>query len=563
MKKTTILIAFLILSGLCTAQEKSYSDKELFTICKTWGLLKYYHPIVSSGKADADSLLLSSLTQYRKPNEVIKNWVKYLKSNKYTVKEATINKCVDADNRNFDISWIDNDGILNKEQKTYLKNLINEKNAPGTYYTYADTASIRYSGSNEKIYKDENGNVNYRLLSLFRAWNVIEYFYPYKYSTSKKWDDVLTAFIPKFINAGTELDYTKALMEFAASIEDTHARLEPSAYAEVFGTYGAPFTFQIAESSIVVTKPVDAAACKVAGINWGDVITHVDGKTIDAIIVEKSKYLSASNNAVKIRDAYRYMFTGFKDPFTIKGYDKNKVAFNKTIQRIDRSSMVWFEAGLPDVPLISYDAKAQKIIYSQITKDNIGYIDFSLLQPKDIDSIMTGMKNTRGIIFDLRGYNDDGTLLKTFNFLLPEPKWFGISSKVDYSQPGMFCFDDFIINKDLKFIGKTNPDAYKGKVIVLINENTQSAEELWAMIFKTVPGVTFIGSQTAGADGTETPILLTDGRILIFSGLGIFYTDKSETQKVGIIPDIVVKPSINDLQNNIDPLINKAIEVIR
>ncbi len=352
-------------------------------------------------------------------------------------------------------------------------------------------------------------------------------------------------------------------MEFSSSIEDTHSRIEPSPFEDIFGTHGAPFTFQIAEGKIVITKLVDLEACKKAGITSGDVITAVDGKTVNAIIAEKSKYISASNNAVKVRDAFLYMFSGPKGGFTIQGFTKNNVSFTKTINRIDRESQVWFQNGVPDVPYVSYDATTQKIIYSQITKDNIGFIDFALFKPEEIDSIMTGMANTKGIIFDLRGYNDNSRLLKTFNYLLPEPKWFGISSKVDFSQPGKFCFQDFIIREDYKYIGKKNPDNYKGKVVVLINEHTQSAEELWTMIFKTVPGVTLIGSQTAGADGTETPILLTDGRELIFSGVGIFYPDKSETQKIGIVPDIVVKPTVRDLQENIDPLIQKAFEVIQ
>ena len=560
MKKAIVLIVFLALGNMSSAQKVFYSNKELVTLCKIWGLLKYYDPAISNGRTDADSLLLSALTKPEKPNQIIKSWLS-LKNNKFPI--IAVDKCREADDRNFDISWIDTNSILKKDQKEHLKNLTTAKQAPGTYYTHADTTYIRYSGKNEKIYKDKNGDVNYRLLSLFRAWNVIEYFYPYKYSTSKKWDDVLTNFIPKFINAGTELEYTKVLMEFSGSIEDTHSRIDPSPFDEVFGIYGAPFTFQIAENKIVVTKLIDQDLCKKADISSGDVITEVDGKPVDAIITEKSKYMSASNHAVKIRDSYQYMFRGINIPFTIKGYDKKNVAFTKKVERINKEQLVWYENGVPDVQYISYDAKAQKIIYSQITKDNVGYIDFSFLQPAHIDSIMTTMANTRGIIFDLRGYNDDGRLLKTFNYLLPEPKWFGISSKVNYTQPGRFCFQDFIIQEDYKYAGKKNPGYYKGKVAVLINENTQSAEELWAMIFKTIPGVKLIGSQTAGADGTETPILLTDGRKLIFSGLGIFYPDKGETQKIGIVPDVVVKPSVSDLQNNIDPLINKAIEVIK
>ena len=561
MMKNSILLVLCILCNLCHAQKVSYSDKELFTLCKSWGLIKYYSPAVSNGRIDADSLLLSTLVKHEKANNIIENWLNLRSTKKFTV--TAVEKCDDPENRNWNIGWINSDKILKDEQRVKLKALVSSNNAAGTYYTHADTTSIRYSGAKEKIYKDKNGDLNYRLLSLFRAWNVIEYFYPYKYSTSKNWDDVLMAYIPKFINATTELEYTKVLMEFSGSIEDTHSRIDPSPYADVFGTFGAPFTFQIAENKIVVTKLIDTDACKKAAIAWGDVITHVDGKSIKAIISEKSKYLSASNPAVKTRDAYIYMFTGSPGSFTIKGYNKDNVSFTKTIQRINRESYVWFSNGVPDVNLISYDAQKQKIIYSQITKENIGYIDFALLQPTDIDSIMKGMANTRGIIFDLRGYNDDGNLIKTFNYLLPEPKWFGISSKVNYTQPGKFCFQDFIIQEDYKYIGKNNPDHYKGKVVVLINENTQSAEELWAMIFKTVPNVTIVGSQTAGADGTETPILLTDGRQLIFSGLGIYYPNKTETQKIGIVPDVVVRPSVKDFQNNIDPLINKAFQIIK
>ena len=44
------------------------------------------------------------------------------------------------------------------------------------------------------------------------------------------------------------------------------------------------------------------------------------------------------------------------------------------------------------------------------------------------------------------------------------------------------------------------------------------ATEMFAMIFKKAPNVTVVGSQTAGADGNETPIPLVDGESMIFSG---------------------------------------------
>jgi len=257
------------------------------------------------------------------------------------------------------------------------------------------------------------------------------------------------------------------------------------------------------------------------------------------------------------------MFSGEKgSSFTIKGYDKNKKPFEKKIERIDRSNGVWFEDGLPDNNLLRYDEVAQKAIYSVINKDNVGFIDFSLLETSEIDSIMKAMKNTKGIVFDLRGYNPNGGVIKIFDYLFPEPKWFGIVTKPDFGKPGRFCWQDYIIREDYKYIGKTNPDYYKGKIVILVNENTQSLSEMWSMIFQMAPTITVVGSQTSGADGNETPIPLVNGEKMIFSGVGIFYTDKKETQRIGIVPDVVVKPTISDLQNKIDPLINKGFEVI-
>ncbi|KQS91715.1 S41 family peptidase [Chryseobacterium sp. Leaf394] len=120
------------------------------------------------------------------------------------------------------------------------------------------------------------------------------------------------------------------------------------------------------------------------------------------------------------------------------------------------------------------------------------------------------------MVLDLRGCNDDGSLINIFDYLRTKPEHFGILTQADFSQPRKFCILDNIINISYKFAGRNNPTAYKGQVVVLINEYTQSAAELWAMIFKKVPKVIFVGRETAGADGNKTCIKLTDGNELIF-----------------------------------------------
>ncbi|KQR93380.1 hypothetical protein ASG01_09330 [Chryseobacterium sp. Leaf180] len=82
------------------------------------------------------------------------------------------------------------------------------------------------------------------------------------------------------------------------------------------------------------------------------------------------------------------------------------------------------------------------------------------------------------------------------------------------------------------------------------------------MIFKKVPNVIFVGSQTAGADGNKTSIKMTDGSELIFSGLGIYYPNGDETQRIGIQPDIFVRPTVESIRDNQDLLLLKALELI-
>jgi carboxyl-terminal processing protease len=554
-----LLICLIAQSGFCQTK-KSFSEAELVTICKTWGLLKYYDPSISNGKIDADSLLLTSLEQKFTAKRTISIWIDFLKAKKSSG-TSKAGSCDDKEERNLSFNWIGKDKNLEKNQKEYLLNLANSNQIPGGFYAQEKDA-IRYSGKNEKVYEGKFLEENYRILDLFRAWNVIEYFYPYKYGISKKWDTVLSDFIRKFKKEQDELAYKKTLSEFSGAIEDTHSRIEEINYKEIFGNFGAPFTFQIAENKIVVTKPINPELCEKLGIKYGDLIETVNGESITSIIAKNSKYISASNNAVKIRDAYHYIFSGQPGSFTIKGTDINGKRFTKTIDRIDRSLHAWFADGTPENQQITYNEALKKIIYSNINSDNIGYIDFSMLQNSEIDSIMKSMKDTKGIIFDLRGYSSNGGVIKTFNYLFPEPRWFGILTKPDFEKPGRFCWQDYIIREDYKFIGKKNPDFYKGKVVILVNENTQSLSEMWAMVFKTAPNITVVGSQTAGADGNETPIKLVGGQSLIFSGVGIFYPNKGETQRIGIVPDIKVKPTILDLQKKIDPLVQTAQKYI-
>ncbi|HMS65882.1 MAG TPA: S41 family peptidase, partial [Ignavibacteria bacterium] len=107
-----------------------------------------------------------------------------------------------------------------------------------------------------------------------------------------------------------------------------------------------------------------------------------------------------------------------------------------------------------------------------------------------------------------------------------------------------------------------NKDHYKGKVVIIVNQETQSQAEYTTMAFRTAPKAVVIGSTTAGADGNVSLIRLPGGISTYISGIGVYYPDGKETQRIGIVPDIEVKPTILGISNGRDELLEKAIEII-
>ncbi|UUC44580.1 S41 family peptidase [Flavobacterium cerinum] len=568
MKYITILSLFI--TSHLWAQSTKISDDQLVILAKVWGVMKYYHPAVSQGKVDWDKTLINTLESpfKRTDNEIITEWLEMADKTSFEILTPSKATCDSITFRNFDSKWIEK-SRLNTISKTRLLKLINQNQNIGTYYSNPTLKSIRLDSQKEKIYEGFSANV--KLLELFRIWNAVTYFYPYKYLLDTHWDKVLKKYIPIFKNIQNEQDYKLAITLLAAEIQDTHTGLKDTHQYAVFGKLTAPFTIQIVDNGALITGIKDEKIMQKANIKVGDFITKINGKKIHQIIAEKSKYYPASNQSVQLREAYNYLFSGNEPAFTIEGTTEDGKTFKTNVERMPRTfAEEWDKDGIPNYKL-TYKGKSYDYLVWNADQNRLNpvfrledkaYVEFSSLRAGEIDSLMCSFQNTKGIVFDLRSYNDNGALLKVFDHLLSKPQFFGIKTQPEFDQPGKFCFVDYIITKEYKLIGKENPDAYKGRVIVLINEYTQSAAELWAMIFKKVPNVIFVGSQTAGADGNMVSIKLTDGNALYFSGLGIYYPDGTETQRIGIKPDIVVRPTLKSIRNKADLLLEKAFQLI-
>ncbi len=571
MRLLCVIVLFFSVSARAQVSATRIPDKELFAIGKIWGLLKYYHPVTSQGKIDWDAELLKVLEgpASTKAARVADQWIQLLDKLPFDTISPVIFTCDSLTKRNYDLSWIDKQG-LSPATRSRFRKLVDQPANIGFYYTRSEKEPIRFNSTKEKAFTD--WKLEYAWIDLFRTWNAVEYFYPYKYLLDKKWDNVLKEMIPVFRSIRSMADYRKTIMLLTANIQDTHTSLESTYQYDVFGKLTSPFSFQVVDGSVVITVIKDAEKVKAAGLSLGDRITHINNEPVNSIIQRYSKFVPASNKSVLNREAYNFLFSSNDSVCLIKGQHIDGSSFSGVkLTRIARIFLQeWDQDGIPNYHLRYKGKDHEYLVWNQqLSKldpafflDDKAYFEFASLTVKDIDSLLPVAMTKKGMVIDLRGYSNNGALLRIFDYLFTSPQHFGIKTHADFNRPGMYCFEDHIITPELKLTGKNNPDAYKGKVVVLINEYTQSAAEMWGMIFKRIPGVVFVGSQTAGADGNKTSIRLTNGNRIVLSGLGIYYPDGGETQRIGIKPDVVVRPTISSIRKKEDLLLLKAFEII-
>ncbi|NOX70247.1 MAG: hypothetical protein GXP15_13745 [Gammaproteobacteria bacterium] len=161
----------------------------------------------------------------------------------------------------------------------------------------------------------------------------------------------------------------------------------------------------------------------------------------------------------------------------------------------------------------------------------------------------------KGLIVDLRNYPNSFMVYKLGQRLITTSQPFALVTSADINNPGAFIWSDPLVLEP-------NTPNYNGKVAILVDEISQSMAEFTAMALRVRSTAMVVGSTTAGADGNISPITLPGGLRTLISGIGIYYPDKTPTQRVGIVPDIEAKPTIDGIRAGRDEVLEAALRYI-
>ncbi len=516
---------------------------------RIWGFLKYHHPEIATGNYNWDYELFRFLPNYlltknsQERDEALTTWIeKYgklpvCKKCKSTAEDAVLKP---------DLTWIDHSN-LSGDLKIKLKNIYNRRNQGDHYYISLHKNVGNPDFSNENPYTDmPYPDSGFRLLSLYRYWNMIEYFFPNKHLTNKKWNTILKEYIPKFINAKDELEYELTTLQVIGEINDTHANLwgGGNQISALRGINYAPFRGGFVENKFVVTDYYNPELVDKDKLKIGDIITHVNGKKVESIIDSLKTYYPASNKASMLRDIAADLLRSSQTTINLKYISENRAQqLEITLYEKDKLKMYrWYK--------VNQEEKCFKIL-----DGNIGYITLANIKEEDISEIKKAFKDAKGIIIDIRNYPSTFVPFALGSYFMSEATPFVKFTRGNTDNPGEFIFTN---NIEIP----SHENAYQGKLVILLNELSQSQAEYTAMAFRAAKNATIVGSTTAGADGNVSVINLPGGLRTMISGIGVYYPDGTETQRVGIIPDIIVKPTIEGIKNGKDEVLEKAIQII-
>ncbi|MFA0960893.1 S41 family peptidase [Roseivirga sp. BDSF3-8] len=397
-------------------------------------------------------------------------------------------------------------------------------------------------------YPDEG----HRLLAAAKIWTVIHYFFAYQDLMTKDWDKVLREYIPRFVSASDSLGYHMAVAAMYTNIEDGHGFAGSKTLNAYLGPAAPPIKVRYIEGQPVIVDLLPDSLYKHTEVNIGDIVLAVDGEAISDRF-ERYATLTASSNDAYLRGRVAHVL--------LNGQDGTEASL--VIQKADgRTARVSLrrDASYNRMLWQLGNGRNEQPIIRLINKD-IGYADLDRLTKEMVDSMFDVLRDTKAIIFDMRGY-PKGTAWSIAPYLTEKNGVYAASfrryspMKISVGGTGHQTFFD-------QPIPPSKGGRYKGKTVMLIDERTMSQAEHTGLFLEAANGTTFIGSQTAGANGDVTKFRVPGNIILAFTGHDVRHIDGRQLQKIGLVPDIEVKPTIGGIRAGKDEVLQKAIDYVQ
>ncbi len=559
MRKKLLFALFCLLSFSSFAQVPTLQQKLYYT-CKVWGFVKYFHSNVSTCNVNWDSVLISVLPAVRSA-ATMNQFNDALDTMLAAAGPMAISTTYFPDTlpmelkRNRDFSWIGS-SLFRSDVRVQLDTIKNNFRPHAECWVEDNTYTGSYNGWLVFPFDSLMLNVStaagpidadHRQLMLFKHWNLVRYFYPDNYVLDVPWDTTLYKFVLQTEVSVTPTELFNLDLNLGAALNDAHTYglTTSNSIQHPPGFYRPFIRLQYIEGKYVVINTLES------GVNIGDALVSLDGLTMTQWEDSLKRIYSAGNISVFRRSVAQKVLCRMSLGQTLTMVMEDIAGTNYTTSQtcIDWISAINFFSDY------YYPADSLHTIKWTTLNCDLGYVNMGNLQVADVAAMYSDLGNKSAIIFDLRNApNSTGPAIA--GKMYPNRRECGKFTEPEVTYPGTFRWYH-------EFQGSNgNPDPYYGKVIILINEMTQSSGEFTCMILEAMDDVVKVGSQTAGADGNISYWNLTQDLRTGFSTLGVFYPNGDSTQRIGIVPDVFVTATRQGVRSHHDVVLEKAMSIV-
>lgn len=537
-------------SGIRLAPLTPKMIENLQILGKIWGFLKYYHPEVAKGNYNWDYELFRVLPQIvnardkKERNILLNQWIdrygEIKETKNYSIADSSMYSHV------IDLDWINDKEIFDDKIIAKLNRIRSAKRYKKHYYIQEYTWSININKSREPQYLDISWeDQGFRLLTLFKFWNAMEYNFPFVEITDQPWSSLLKKFIPRFAESGNKKDYERLLLELFACINDSHAQFMSS--SDLLSASWADYSTLPVQLAYTFDQQVVVKNSSIDELKKGDVILKIDNEDINSIFKQKSRYIRASTSPSMIYICINQLLATMNQKIMVtymRSGEEKEIIINAAPYRGKR----------PSTPLLDNNYVEDY----KLALQNIAYVNMNTMQSDSIADFIAKNQSAKGIIIDMRfhlgqqfGVND--ALIK---WLVPKEVVYLWSSVNDKLNPGNFIRNDKIVT------GTNNPNHFTGKVAILVNEAVMSVGEVRSMIYRNAINSKIIGTTTTGAVGPCGELNLPIGIRFSYSANGMYYPDWEPFQRKGVKIDIPIRETVEDIRDGKDVWMEKAIQYI-
>lgn len=403
----------------------------------------------------------------------------------------------------------------------------------------------------------ENINEDEKVAGLSLLWSAAKYnFANFDLVPELNWDSLYVAYLPKVQKTTSTSEYYKVLMELCARLKDGHTNVYPPKEIMDDMFTRPPLRTALIEDKVIITD-VWSPSLANQGLKPGLEITHINKIPVRQY-AEKNvmPYQSSSTiQDLQVR-TYNYMLlAGPKsEDMELTLVDGTGKTYNKRISR----------SGYNDVTGIPQSLEFRTL------RGNVGYMALNSFSddkvPAMFDSVYSSLEKTEALILDLRrnGGGADGIALyilgcftdkkmKTSRWRSPQ---YVPSLRVWGRNKDWYTEE----SEDYAADGKRY---YNKPVILLIGARTFSAAEDFTVVFDYMKRGTIMGEATGGSTGQPIMFKLPGGGLTRICTKRDTYPDGKEFVGTGIKPGITVHPTVSDLRQGRDTVLEAALERLK